>query len=88
MKTKTAEALMYGKEYLATSEALEGYENSGIKPCDTAEEFIARIESLIRHKPEKFNSSMREVYLRNYSIESCALKMNILFEKILERKRI
>lgn len=88
MKTKTAEALMYGKEYLATSEALEGYENSGIKPCNTAEEFIVRIESLARHKPEKFNSSIREVYLRNYSIKSCALKMNILFEKILEREKI
>ena len=30
MKTKTCEALMYGKRYLGTDEALEGYEGTTI----------------------------------------------------------
>lgn len=51
MKVKTAEAMMYGKAILASSEALNGYDVDGctsIYLCDSAEEYISRINELIR----------------------------------------
>ena len=43
MKTKTAEAMMYGKVYLGTSEAFCGYEGMDEYCCETADEFIGKI---------------------------------------------
>ena len=46
MKTKTAEALMYGKPILGTKEAFEGYDTDPAKVgalCNTATEFIETI---------------------------------------------
>ena len=46
MKSKTAEALMYGKPILGTKEAFEGYDTDPAKVgalCNTATEFIETI---------------------------------------------
>lgn len=45
MKTKTAEALMYGKLILGTKEAFEGYtkESTSLLECNTAEEYAEAI---------------------------------------------
>ena len=46
MKTKVAEALMYGKAVLGTSEAFSGYEEiigKAGQVCDTADQFVAAI---------------------------------------------
>ena len=70
MKTKTAEALMFGKTIFGTSEAFEGYkiENYGSigALCNTAVEFIASINGFQR-KANKFNIESRDLYLANYS---------------------
>lgn len=72
MKTKTAEALMYGLPLLATSEALEGYELDASlvgARCDTAQEFIERITYFAAHKGDLVALSNRS---RQYFVESYA----------------
>lgn len=67
MKTKTAEALMYGKSIVGTEEAFEGYrinENCMYK-CSTSDEFIRVISSLQNGK--SFNQNSRDLYNKYYS---------------------
>lgn len=69
MKTKTAEALMYGKNIYATSEALEGYEveidKIGAK-CNTADEFVNAIQNDLPNRTI-YNKFSRQIFLNNYS---------------------
>ena len=70
MKVKTCESLMYGKNILATDEALEGYaieEGVSAWRCNTAEEFILRINDFSQHPHPRFNQAARNCYLENYS---------------------
>ncbi len=73
MKTKTAEAMMFGKYILGTKEALVGYEVSGIKEIkelNTKEEYISEINSVNGIK--KYNKDVRNAYLNNYEIKKSA----------------
>lgn len=70
MKTKTAEALMYGKRYLGTSESLCGYEGLDDFRCDTAEEFIHGINQYVSSGVERFDPEMRKLYEKYYSVEA------------------
>lgn len=81
MKVKTCEALMFGKNVLATDEAWEGYEldfgRAGGR-CNEPEEFIRRIKELVG--APRFNAYSREVFLGKYSdSQAPALFKNILF---------
>ena len=67
MKTKTCEALMYGKRYLGTDEALEGYEGLNDYRCNSANEFIQRINKFCESRPPKFSGEMRKLYEDKYS---------------------
>ena len=70
MKVKTCESLMYGKNILATDEALEGYQvEVGVSAwrCNTAEEFIACINEFVAHPKPRFNQAARDCFLENYS---------------------
>lgn len=72
MKVKTCESLMYGKNILATDEALEGYEiEEGVSAwrCNTAEAFINAIHDFAQHPRPRFNQAARQCYLQNYSNE-------------------
>ena len=82
MMTKTAEALMWGKNYLATSHALTGYEGLDDCRCDTAQEFADRINAMIAALPAKYNPEMRKLYEEKYSLAA----MTEMFRKILEVK--
>lgn len=87
MKTKTAEALMYGKVYLGTAEALCGYDDLDDYLCNTKEEFIDRIRKLHSEKVDKFNSKMRDIFLKKYSIDAMQGKIaGLLDEAIKECK--
>lgn len=71
MKTKTCEALMYGKTIFGTKEAFEGYsgiENTECIQCDNKEEFIQKINEYIENKEniKKFSKLSRELFLTNY----------------------
>lgn len=88
MKVKTAEAMMYGKNILATNEALEGYEeavelsNGNIIACNKKEEFLEAIYKLEKNlKP--FNENIRNLFINNYSENA---EKRILIE-ILEKSK-
>ena len=70
MKVKTCESLMYGKNIIATDEALEGYVVEECKSawrCNTAEEFEACIQEFAAHPRPRWNANARQCYLDHYS---------------------
>ena len=70
MKVKTCESLMYGKNIIATDEALEGYaikEDVSAWRCNTAEEFVQTIQNFAQHPRPRFNQAARQCFLENYS---------------------
>ena len=85
MKVKTCESLMYGKNIIATTEALEGYDldydRMGAK-CNTAREFIDAINSFAENPRPRFNRYCRDVFLQKYSTESVVET----FRKILNKE--
>lgn len=73
MKTKVAEALMYGKKIIGTSEAFSGYET--VLPqagfvCETANDFVKSIQYYQINLSCNFDINLRNLYLENYSIKS------------------
>lgn len=83
MMTKAAEAMMYGKNILATSHALNGYPDIEAQSrCDTAEEFITRINAMIENGTERFNPEMRKIFEEKYSVNAMA---NVLREDLKQR---
>ncbi len=67
MKTKTTEALMYGKTIYGTTEAFEGFELEYDKVggvCNSKEEFVENINEKLCSKNNRYS---REVYLNKYS---------------------
>lgn len=74
MKVKTAEAMMYGKRIFATSEALEGYDISGIEEiyrCDTKEAFVEYIDKFTTDDYRgRFHKEVRERFLTKYETKT------------------
>lgn len=70
MKTKTAEALMYGKSIVGTEEAFEGYEmdNRCMYKCSTPDDFIHTMTSL--HNCQRLNPHSRDLYNMYYSTDA------------------
>jgi polysaccharide biosynthesis protein PslH len=81
MKVKICEALMYGKNIIATREAFEGYEldyhETGVI-CNTRQEFIEAIDKYCSVERPKFNLKSREYYLEKYSFRATLQKFNQL----------
>lgn len=83
MKTKTAEALMYGCPIIGTKEAFEGYELDYDKVggwADSKEDMIRIINSLVVN-PEKVHQAgdyARNVFERNYSFNNTVVKLKEL----------
>lgn len=74
MKTKTTEALMWGKYIIGTEEAFCGFEINdevGIS-CHNSDSFIHAIEQfrLCHDGKSKFNVDSRNLYLEKYSLSS------------------
>lgn len=68
MKTKTAEALMYGKYFVGTDEALCGYEGLDDYRCNSASEFIDTINNMIQKHTPKYSTEMRKIFDNNHSV--------------------
>ena len=84
MKTKIAEALMYGKTILGTSEAFEGYSivEKAMYVCNSALEYINTIRDLINTGAvAPYNETSRNLYLSMYSIEIVFDKFKSFFIK-------
>ncbi|MUB63752.1 glycosyltransferase [Hungatella hathewayi] len=82
MKTKTAEALMYGKIILGTGEAFCGY--VGLEPyqCDTKEAFIRQIQAYQQAGISRYHQNIRDIFTERYSQEAARRTFReILFEE-------
>lgn len=84
MKTKTAEALMYGCPIIGTTEAFEGYDidfNRVGGLANTADEMVEAINRLKNQKiADDCRAYSRSVFLEKYSFDNSVniLKMNLL----------
>ena len=86
MKTKVAEALMYGKKIIGTPEAFTGYENvveQAGRVCSTADEFVSAIESSNEMVNSVFDSNLRKIYEENYSFEAAKSRLENITGDIL-----
>ena len=85
MKTKTAEALMYGKTILGTTEAFEGYHlvpNATIV-CNSAQQFVDNILRLIeKGKGMPYNLNSRHLFEERYSFEASVRLVSNFFRQI------
>lgn len=83
MKTKTAEALMYGKIIFGTQESFEGYNLDYGKIgeiCNTAEDFINKINTWNNNgKIIKYNHISRVNFLERYSFQSSISRIKNLY---------
>jgi len=73
MKTKVAEALMYGKKIVGTPEAFSGYEHVVDKAgwvCDTVDDFVVSIGEAAQGITTAFDADLREIYVNKYSFDA------------------
>ncbi len=86
MKTKVAEALMFGKIVIGTPESFSGYENivnrSGCN-CETAEEFITAIEAVTAMHLSGFDQELRARFLELYSCEAARKRIASIMSRAL-----
>ncbi|MDP8912653.1 MAG: glycosyltransferase family 4 protein, partial [Pseudomonadota bacterium] len=79
MKTKVAEALMFGKKVVGTSEAFAGYEDVVDRAgwlCNTKEEFVSTLRSLEAKPLSTLDPSLREIYEHNYSKQAALRRLS------------
>jgi len=70
MKTKVAEALMFGKRIVGTSEAFCGYDALGPEAgwrCETQAQFVSAVRELEAMPLPRFDRSLRSLYELHYS---------------------
>ncbi|MFT6372356.1 MAG: glycosyltransferase involved in cell wall biosynthesis [Gammaproteobacteria bacterium] len=82
MKTKVAEALMFGKKIIGTPEAFTGYEeiadNAG-RVCSSVDEFVTAIKSADEMVNGGFDLELRAIYEEKYSYTAAKSQLkNIL----------
>jgi glycosyltransferase involved in cell wall biosynthesis len=78
MKTKVAEALMFGKKIIGTPEAFTGYEEFihliGWS-CKTIEDFVSAISIAQIEITSSFNQDLRNIYINNFSQDSAFFRL-------------
>jgi len=82
MKTKVAEALMYGKKIVGTPEAFSGYEDVLDQVgwvCQTSEDFVAAIQVASAEISISFDISMRLLYEQHYSLTAAKNRLRRVF---------
>lgn len=78
MKTKVAEALMYGKKVVGTPEAFSGYED--VLPqagwmCETRDEFVSAIGEAQTTITQSFDINLRKIYEQRYSMTAATERL-------------
>lgn len=84
MKTKVAEALMYGKIVVGTSEAFSGYEriiNRAGVVCQSAEDFITAIEAVMASPSTGYDAELRDLFRRDYSCEAAKSRIESIMSQ-------
>ena len=83
MKTKVAEALMFGKKVVGTPEAFSGYEHLANKAgwvCATADDFVAAIARAQSEVTRSFDPEMRALYNENHSFAAAKCRLAGILE--------
>ncbi|MBG0792642.1 glycosyltransferase family 4 protein [Methylocystis sp. H62] len=78
MKTKVAEALMFGKKVVGAPEAFSGYEDVAEKVgwiCATADDFIETLNRLEHAALPRFDHEVRALFERRYSYEAARARL-------------
>ncbi len=78
MKTKVAEALMFGKKVVGTPEAFSGYEGIAADAgwvCRSADDFVAAIGEAQATATLAFDPALRALYLEKYSLAAATERM-------------
>jgi glycosyltransferase involved in cell wall biosynthesis len=84
MKTKVAEALMFGKKILGTPEAFTGYEaisNRAGCVCTTADDFVAAIEAADTIVRSSFDNELRVAYELTYSYAAARARLEAILSE-------
>jgi glycosyltransferase involved in cell wall biosynthesis len=79
MKTKVAEALMFGKRVIGTPEAFSGYEDAlpvAGEICRTAEDFVAALHRSLEEPFCALDEKLRALYERNYSYPAARQRLD------------
>lgn len=77
MKTKTCEAMMYGKVIFGTPESFEGYRlTDDCILCNNETEFIEKINAYLQKGENRFSTANRELFITNYEISVVAKKFS------------
>ena len=83
MKTKVAEAMMFGKKVIGTPEAFSGYEQFVSDAgwcCNSADDFVSAILEAQQSIKSLFYQEIRNIYIDNYSMDAATMRFKeILF---------
>jgi len=83
MKTKVAEALMYGKKIVGTSEAFTGYEDVVHQVgtlCTTPDDFVKTISDYQKDEINHFDPNLRKIFDLKYSFEAAKLRFTSILK--------
>lgn len=83
MKTKVAEALMFGKRVIGTPEAFSGYEEIASQvgvSCIDAGEFVEALASAVQKSSPVMDRQLRRLYEERYSSEAANARMKTIFD--------
>jgi len=83
MKTKVAEALMFGKRVIGTPEAFTGYEEIAAEVgqiCNTADDFVRAISLEVEADRASFDPKLRAIFEEKYSLAAALAR----FSQILD----
>ena len=81
MKTKVAEALMYGKKIIGTPEAFSGYEGVSDQAgwvCATATEFVTAIADAEKEVTQSLYPALRMLYEEKYSFAAAVARLAVI----------
>jgi glycosyltransferase involved in cell wall biosynthesis len=81
MKTKVAEALMFGKKLVGTPEAFSGYEGIAAQAgwvCRTDDEFVEAVSAASASITLGFDPSLRTLYEKNYSFAAAKARLQAI----------
>jgi glycosyltransferase involved in cell wall biosynthesis len=84
MKTKTTEALMWGKYIIGSEEAFVGFDVTPLEGsiCRNANDYIKVINGMYSIEIKNYCDASRKLYLDKYSLDSSVR----VFKKIMEAK--
>ena len=83
MKTKVAEALMFGKKVIGTPEAFSGYEDIAHQAgwvCNSEDDFVAAIDQAKNAISMSFEPALRAIYEEKYSFPAARSHLAAIME--------